>query len=116
VSFVLTLAGLGIGVLGNRERVAVLLLGTGAVGLAVTVAKNLTDAIRSQVDSLPGSKLWYRAAVAYLHFIQPLARARGRIRGVLSPRNRAAAHRRKSHGPRRRSQNAGGRFCCCPAL
>src|SRR3954451_17174946 len=41
--------------------------------------------MRSEVDSLPGSKVWYRAAVAYLHFLQPLARVRGRIRGVLSP-------------------------------
>src|SRR5206468_619377 len=29
--------------------------------------------------------LWYRGMVAYLHFLQPLARLRGQIRGVLSP-------------------------------
>ena len=48
------------------------------------------------------SKLWYRAAVAYLHFIQPLARARGRIRGVLSPPEIALPQTvaQKSHGPR----------------
>ena len=102
VSFLLTLAGLAIGVLGNHQRAAVLLLGTGAIGLAVTIAKNLTYAVRSQVDALPGSKLWYRAAVAYLHFIQPLARARGRIRGVLSPPEMALpqAAAQTSHGPR----------------
>ena len=86
ISFVLTLAGLGVA----RDRRSTtgrrtLLLGTGLVGLAVTVAKNIAYALRSDVDSLPGSKLWYRAMVAYLHFIQPLARVRGRIRGVLSP-------------------------------
>src|SRR5439155_10520614 len=81
-SFVLTLAGLAVNSLGTHEWTAALLLVTGAIGLAVTIAKDITYAIRSQVDSLPGSKLWYRAAVAYLHFIQPLARARGRIRGV----------------------------------
>ena len=52
--------------------------------------------------SLPGSKLWYRAVVAYLHFIQPLARVRGRIRGVLSPPEVALppAHPQTSRGPR----------------
>ena len=101
-SFVMILAGLGVSVLGNRPRVAALLLATGAIGLAVTIAKNLTYAVRSQVDSLPGSKLWYRAAVAYLHFIQPLARARGRIRGVLSPPEIALPQTvaQKSRGPR----------------
>src|SRR6185295_13179295 len=51
---------------------------------------------------LPGVKLWYRAAVAYLHFIQPLARARGRIRGVLSPPEIALPQTvaQKSRGPR----------------
>lgn len=102
VSFLLTLAGLGISVLWHHEWAAALLLVTGAIGLAVTFAKNLTYAIRSQVDSLPGSKLRYRAAVAYLHFIQPLARALGRIRGVLSPPEVALPHTvaQKSRGPR----------------
>jgi GT2 family glycosyltransferase len=102
VSFLLILAGLGISSLGNREWAAALLLGTGAIGLAVTIARNLTYAIRSQVDALPGSKLRYRAAVAYLHFIQPLARVRGRIRGVLSPPEMALPQTvaQKSRGPR----------------
>jgi O-antigen biosynthesis protein len=101
-SFLMTVAGIGIGVWGNHGRVAALLLGTGAIGLAVTIAKNLAYAVRSQVDSLPGSKLWYRAAVAYLHFIQPLARARGRIKGALSPPEIALPQTvaQKSRGPR----------------
>src|SRR4051812_39170738 len=82
VSFVLTLFGLA-ALFGDHDWAAGLLLGTGLAGIASTIAKNLTYAIRSQVDSLPGSKLWYRAMVAYLHFIQPLARAVGRVQGVL---------------------------------
>jgi len=54
------------------------------------------------VDSLPGRRLWYRAMVAYLHFIQPLARVRGRIRGALSPPEVALPSQRPqtSRGPR----------------
>jgi GT2 family glycosyltransferase/DNA-binding beta-propeller fold protein YncE len=85
VSFVLTLSGLGVAATRSHQWAAGLLLGSGIVGLAVTVAKNLAYAFRSDVATLAGSKVWYRAMVAYLHFIQPLARMRGRIRGILSP-------------------------------
>ena len=85
VSFALALAGLGVAATRVHEWAAALLLGSGLVGLAVTVAKNVIYAFRSNVASLPGSQLWYRATVAYLHFIQPLARVRGRIRGLLAP-------------------------------
>ena len=73
-----------------------------SIGLAATIAKNIAYALRSDVDSLPGSKLWYRATVAYLHFIQPLARIRGRIRGVLSPPEVAlpSGEPQTSRGPR----------------
>src|SRR3954471_2315279 len=85
ISSVLTIAGLGVAGTRNHSWAATLLLGSGLIGLAATVAKNIAYAMRSEVDSLPGSSVWYRAAVAYLHFLQPLARVRGRIRGVLSP-------------------------------
>ncbi len=84
-SFVLLLAGIGVAATRQHHLTSYLLLGSGLVGVAATVAKNIAYAMRSDVDSLPGSKLWYRATVAYLHFLQPLARLRGRIRGVLSP-------------------------------
>src|SRR5262249_52860100 len=102
VSFLLTLAGIGVAAMRSHQWAAALLLGSGIVGLAVTVAKNIAHPMRSEVDSLRGSKLWYRAAVAYLHFIQPLARVRGRIRGVLSPPEVTLPHAqpRTSHGPR----------------
>jgi GT2 family glycosyltransferase/DNA-binding beta-propeller fold protein YncE len=102
VSFFLTLGGIIVAATRAHYWAAVLLLGTGFVGVAATIAKNIAYAMRSQVDTLPGSKLWYRGVVAYLHFIQPLARIRGRIRGVLSPPEIAlpSAQPQTSRGPR----------------
>jgi GT2 family glycosyltransferase len=102
LSFVLAIVGAGVAATGRHEWAAALLLGTGIIGIALTIAKNITYALRSDVDSLPGRALWYRASVAYLHFIQPLARMRGRIRGLLSPPEVALPHphRQTSGGPR----------------
>jgi GT2 family glycosyltransferase len=109
ISFVLTLAGILVGALRTHEWAAALLLGTGIVGLAVTVAKNLAYAMRSDVSSLPGNPLWYRATVAYLHFIQPIARLRGQIRGMLSPPavSMPTAEPQTSKGPRPSLREAG---------
>jgi len=85
LSCVLALAGGLVAVIGGHQWASTLLLGSGGIGLAVTIAKNLAYALRSDVSSLPGRRIWYRLMVAYLHFIQPVARVRGRIRGVLSP-------------------------------
>jgi GT2 family glycosyltransferase/DNA-binding beta-propeller fold protein YncE len=84
-SIVLALAGTGVAVAGHHSWAAALLIGTGVVGIAATLAKNVSYAWRSDVDSLPGNRLWYRLMVAYLHFIQPFARVRGIIRGILAP-------------------------------
>jgi GT2 family glycosyltransferase/DNA-binding beta-propeller fold protein YncE len=102
LSFVMTIAGLIVAGIGGHQWAAALLVGAGGIGLSSTVAKNLAYAIRSQVASLPGSRIWYRAMVAYLHFLQPLARAVGRLRGVLSPPEVALPHTvaRTSRGPR----------------
>ena len=102
LSFLSTIVGVAIAVPRRHDWAAAIFLVAGLLGLAFTVAKNLAYAVRSQVDTLPGSKLWYRAAVAYLHFIQPLARVRGRIRAVLSPPEVALPHavRQRSRGPR----------------
>lgn len=102
LSFVLAAAGFVVAANGNHLLTAALLLATGMVGLAFTVARNVAYALRSDVDSLPGRRSWYRATVAYLHFIQPLARVRGRIRGVLSPPEIAlpATEPQTSRGPR----------------
>src|SRR5262249_38562935 len=102
LSFVLAVLGAAIGTIGQHTWASMLLLGTGLVGLALTVAKNVNSALRSEVDSLPGSRLFYRAAVAYLHFLQPIARLRGRIRAVMAPPivPLPEAQRQTSHGPR----------------
>jgi GT2 family glycosyltransferase/DNA-binding beta-propeller fold protein YncE len=85
LSLVLTIAGSAVASTRDHAWAAALLLGAGAVGLLATIAKNIAYAMRSEVDSLRGPRVWNRAVVAYLHFLQPLARLRGRIRGVLSP-------------------------------
>jgi O-antigen biosynthesis protein len=98
ISFVLAAVGAGVAMVGGHQWAAAILLASGTVGVAATIAKNIAYAMRSEVDSLLATgparngrvgrafeRLWYRSAVAYLHFIQPMARLRGRIRGVLSP-------------------------------
>ena len=103
LSFVLTLAGLGVAsasaATSGRRRCC---SAPGIVGIAATIAKNVAYALRSDVDSLPGNRSWYRVVVAYLHFIQPFARLAGQIRGVLSPpRSRCRSPARQtSRGPR----------------
>jgi GT2 family glycosyltransferase/sugar lactone lactonase YvrE len=102
LSFALLLAGAGVRATGEHRWTWMLLLACGAIGAATTIAKNVAYALRSDVDSLPGNHLWHRAVVAYLHFLQPLARVRGRIRGILSPPEVAlpAAAAQTSRGPR----------------
>jgi len=103
ISFGLTICGAIVTTASGEHRwAAFLLLGTGLVGVAATIAKNIAYALRSQVDMLDGSTLWYRATVAYLHFLQPFARLRGQIRGVLSPPEVALppVERQASGGPR----------------
>jgi GT2 family glycosyltransferase len=101
-SFLLTLAGIGVAATAQHRWAAALLLGGGLIGIAATIAKNIAYAKRSEVDSLEGSALWYRAVVAGLHFLQPLARIRGRVRGVLSPPEVTLppVEARSSRGPR----------------
>jgi len=102
LSYILTLAGALVAASGDHRWAAAMLLASGLVGVALTISKNITYALRSDVDSLKGSRLWYRSMVACLHFIQPLARLRGQIRGVLSPPEVALPHpeRQRSRGPR----------------
>ena len=102
LSFLLVIAGMLAASLGDRAWAAAMLLGTGFIGVTATVAKNVAYAWRSDVDSLTGNRLWYRAVVAYLHFLQPFARLRGRIRGILSPPEvmRPAIDARAGLGPR----------------
>ena len=102
VSLVLLLAGGAVWATGDHRWTWILLFACGSVGVAATIVKNVAYAMRSEVDALPGNKLWYRVTVAYLHFLQPIARVRGRIRGVLSPPEVALppATAQTSRGPR----------------
>ncbi len=102
LSFVLAIVGGGVAVEGNHPWAAALLLSTGLVGILLTLAKNVSYAWRSNVDELEGNRLWYRVTVAYLHFIQPFARVRGIIRGILSPPEvtTPVGPRQTSRGPR----------------
>ncbi len=80
------------GLLTASHRAAWLLLATGAVGWMTTIVRCAMFARRSDLSSLPPvgrcspgqSRLLYRVLIAWLHLIQPLARMRGRIRGVWS--------------------------------
>ena len=109
MSTILTIAGVIVAALGTHGWAAGLLLGSGLVGLAVTIAKNVAYATRSDVSSLRGSRVWYHAMVAYLHFLQPVARLRGQIRGMLSPPTTQLpqAERQTSKGPRPSRREAG---------
>ena len=86
LSFVMAAVGAAIFFTAEQHRwAAIMLLVTGLFGVAMTIAKNVSYAWRSDVGSLPGHPLWYRTVVSYLHFIQPFARVRGIIRGILTP-------------------------------
>jgi hypothetical protein len=73
--------------------VAPVMMLAGLMGLAVTWARCVGYACRSGIDSLPrmrpfsrlASRAIYRTAIAWFHFIQPFARAHGRVRGLISP-------------------------------
>jgi GT2 family glycosyltransferase/sugar lactone lactonase YvrE len=102
ISVLLTIAGLAVAATRDHAWPAALLLGSGGIGLAATIFKNVAYALRSDVDSLPGNNSWYRLVVAYLHFLQPFARLTGQIRGVLAPPEVAlpVAARQTSRGPK----------------
>ena len=108
ISLILTIVGSVIASTDGHLWAATLLLGTGIVGLVATIAKNIAYALRSEVDSLRAPRAWTRAVVAYLHFLQPLARLRGRVRGVLAPPEVALppVERQTSRGPRPSAREA----------
>jgi sugar lactone lactonase YvrE len=85
VSLLAMAGGLAVAATRVHAWAAFILLSIGIVGFAVTIAKNIAYARRSDVDSFSRRSLWDRTTVAYLHFLQPFARFTGQIRGVLSP-------------------------------
>jgi hypothetical protein len=64
----------------------------GGLALAITVSRCVQYALASDIRTLPplpgqslaASRFLTRGLIAWLHFLQPLARARGRLRGVLT--------------------------------
>ena len=82
----------------------------GAAGLVVTMAKCGVYAFETDVDGLPGlqqspralRRLVYRTVLAGLHFVQPLARMYGRVRGYLvTPKHLRPAFRQATETPMR---------------
>ena len=96
----LLVAGL-LTLLTHPGEAATMILATGLVGWAVTVGRCVAFAAASDLSGLPAlgthsmarSRLKYRALIAWLHLLQPVARVFGRVRGLLSPPDvEASAH------------------------
>jgi len=75
------------------------LLLSGLAGWGTTIGRCVRFARRSNLSGLPGvgrssvgpTRFHYRALIAWLHFIQPIARIHGRVRGMWSPPAPAAS-------------------------
>jgi len=78
-------------VAGSAAAVSVAVVGL--AGLAITMCLCVRYALASDIDALPpiggrsprASRLIYRLVIAWLHVLQPFARATGHIRGTLYP-------------------------------
>jgi O-antigen biosynthesis protein len=76
---------------GTDTTGALIASAAGLGGLAVTLLKCAIYARRSEIDGLPPVAAWrpsisrliYRTVIAWLHVVQPFARTRGYIRGIL---------------------------------
>ena len=79
----------------------------GVLALTATAARCLGHAMASDLRKMPRvsgrsrsiSRLMTRGLIAWLHFLQPIARMRGRIRGVLMSPEFALAHEHASPAP-----------------
>lgn len=60
----------------------------GLLGGAITLVRCAQFGWRANLEGLPatGSRFRYRALIAWLHVVQPLARFRGRLRGLSTPK------------------------------
>ncbi len=89
----LLLAGVGALATLAHPGIGWLLMAAGSVGLATTAGRCVRYARASDLRGLVGRHdpnawrraLRLRAVIAWLHFLQPLARLRGRLRGRLEP-------------------------------
>ena len=104
------LIGLGAAtLLTSQIGLALALLTVGAGALGTTVARCVRYALVTDIEGLPPlvrrprrlSRILYRSRIAGLYFVQPLARAWGRLRGAMSPPEvlRAPANGRRAPAP-----------------
>ena len=92
LSSLLVLAGL-VGLLVRPGDATALLLCAGVLGWATTIGRCVQFSARTDLSSLGPigarapwrSRLQYRALIAWLHLLQPVARVYGRLRGWASP-------------------------------
>ncbi|HUR22165.1 MAG TPA: glycosyltransferase [Vicinamibacterales bacterium] len=89
-SVALVVSGIVLALLG-RSDLALMLAAAGVAGFLTTVAKCVHFALRSDVRQvqIPGrsplmSRFVLRSTIAWLHFLQPIARAAGQVRGALA--------------------------------
>jgi len=96
-SLALLVAAVSLGITGRHETGATL-AALGVVGVLITVGRCVQFAMRSDVSnvrpiagrSAATSRRIFRLTIAWLHFVQPLARAAGHIRGALANDHAAA--------------------------
>jgi hypothetical protein len=80
----------------------------GLAGLAITLFRCVRYALASDVESLPAigrhsqrtSRAIYHVVIAWLHVVQPFARATGYVRGTLSPPNVPSAREARASRPK----------------
>ena len=102
--------GGGIGLLAQRDGLALSLLAAAAGGLATTAGRCLMYGWQTDIRGLPNigrlppapSRVLYRLGIAALHFVQPIGRAWGRLRGRLSPPQTRRAGKVGANGARAR--------------
>lgn len=94
----------------DEPRAATVLMAAGAAAVMVTVGKCIDYAVRTDVSGLPpvrGSRSAGRLAawaiIAWLHFLQPLARLHGQVRGRRRPPRPTGASTRATVVSRGRS-------------
>jgi len=92
-SVLLVSAGAGMLASGDGRIAPLALIALGAAGMALTLIKCGVYGWRSDIEGLPAlgahgpaaSRLVYRTTIAWLHVVQPCARAYGFLRGLLRP-------------------------------
>jgi hypothetical protein len=79
----------------------------GLAGLAITIFRCVRYALASDIDTLPAiggcspraSRVIYRLVIAWLHVVQPFARATGNVRGMLHPPHVSQPSTARTLGP-----------------